>query len=919
MFKEWKAIFKKPAFIIVMIGISLIPALYNIIFLSSMWDPYGQVSDLPVAVVNNDKEASYNGNTMAIGKDMVSNLKENKTLDFHFVDEDEGKKGLEDGDYYMVVTLPSDLSEKAASILTDHPEQMQIDYQTSSGHSFIASKMSDSAMTQLKQNVSTNVTETYTKALFNKMVDLKDGMSQAASGSKKLTDGANQLVAGSQTLTTNLHSLAASSLTFSNGTEQFTKGLSSYVSGVEQLHLGLGNFNSGLVTYTGAVSQLDSGLGQLSSKSPELVKGINQLYTGVESYTGGVSQLNAGLNQFSSGVSAYTNGVGNLATGANQLSNQSATLRMRVEQLSEGIQQLSSKLDASSGKKDQINQLSSGLNQLNKAIQNIDVGDTKQLDSVLSSIASLSNQINQLSSGLNQLNKAIQNIDVGDTKQLDSVLSSIASLSNQMLASAQSEKTTTLANIQSTAAYQSLTSEQQAEIRASVSQNSTDGIQSAQSIVALVKGLQGSLENLQNQSSNLSILKNQANQVLPFASTSLTGLSSGLTEIQGAVTSKLVPASQSIASGVNAYTAGIDKVSQGASQLSEKNSTLTGSLNQLVSGSTTLTQKSSNLTAGVGQLVEKTPKLVSSIEKLSTGSNQLNRKSQELIAGVDKLQSGSSQLADKSSQLISGASQLESGANKLADGAGKLAEGGTKLTSGLEGLQTGVVSLGQGLSNASDQLKSASTESKNAEILSNPLNLSKTDNDQVPVNGIAMAPYMISVALFVAAISTNMIFAKLPSGRHPESRWAWLKSRAEINGIIAVLAGILVYGGVHLIGLTANHEMRTFILIILTSLVFMSMVTALTTWNSRIGAFFSLILLLLQLASSAGTYPLALTNNFFRAINPWLPMSYSVSGLRQTISMTGNIHHQVIFLAVILALFTGLGMLAYRPKKMEED
>ncbi|WP_261018576.1 YhgE/Pip domain-containing protein [Streptococcus mitis] len=880
MFKEWKAIFKKPTFIIVMIGISLIPALYNIIFLSSMWDPYGQLSDLPVAVVNNDKEASYNGNSMSIGKDMVSNLKENKTLDFHFVSEEEGNKGLENGDYYMVVTLPSDLSEKAASILTDHPEQMQIEYQTSSGHSFIASKMSDSAMTQLKQNVSTNVTETYTKALFNKMVDLKDGMSQAASGSEKLTDGANQLAAGSQTLTTNLHSLADSSLTFSNGTEQFTKGLSSYVSGVEQLHLGLGNFNSGLVTYTGAVSQLDSGLGQLSSKSPELVRGINQLYTGVESYTGGVSKLNAGLNQFSSGVSAYTNGVGNLATGANQLSNQSATLRMGGEQLSEGIQQLSSKLDASSEQKDQIN---------------------------------------QLSSGLNQLNQAIQNIDVGDTKQLDSVLSSIVSLSNQMLASAQSDKATTLANIQSTAAYQSLTSEQQAEISASVSQNSTDSIQSAQSIVALVQGLQGSLENLQNQSSNLSTLKNQANQVLPLASTSLTGLSSGLTEIQGAVTSKLVPASQSIASGVNAYTAGVDKVSQGASQLSEKNSTLTGSLNQLVSGSTTLTQKSSNLTAGVGQLVEKTPELVSGIEKLSTGSNQLNQKSQELMAGVDKLQSGSGQLADKSSQLLSGASQLENGANKLADGSGKLAEGGTKLTSGLEGLQIGVASLGQGLSNARDQLKSASTESKNAEILSNPLNLSKTDNDQVPVNGIAMAPYMISVALFVAAISTNMIFAKLPSGRHPESRWAWLKSRAEINGIIAVLAGILVYGGVHLIGLTANHEMRTFILIILTSLVFMSMVTALTTWNSRIGAFFSLILLLLQLASSAGTYPLALTNDFFRAINPWLPMSYSVSGLRQTISMTGNIHHQVVYLVVILALFIGLGMLAYQPKKMEED
>ena len=880
MFKEWKAIFKKPTFIIVMIGISLIPALYNIIFLSSMWDPYGQLSELPVAVVNNDKEATYNGNTMAIGKDMVSNLKENKSLDFHFVNEEEGKKGLENGDYYMVVTLPSDLSEKAASILTDHPEQMNIDYQTSSGHSFIASKMSDSAMTQLKQNVSASVTETYTKALFQKMGDLKSGLTKAADGSEQLANGASQLAVGSQTLTTNLHSLADSSLTFSNGTEQFTKGLSSYVSGVEQLHLGLGTFNSGLVTYTGAVSKLDSGLGQLASKSPELVGGINQLYTGVEAYTGGVSQLNTGLNQFSSGVSAYTNGVGNLATGANQLSSQSATLRMGVEQLSEGIQQLSSKLDTSSEQKDQIN---------------------------------------QLSSGLNQLNQAIQNIDVGDTKQLSSVLSSIVSLSNQMLASAQSEKATTIANIQSTAAYQSLTSEQQAEISASVSQNSTDSIQSAQSIIALVQGLQGSLENLQNQSSNLSTLQNQANQVLPLASTSLTGLSSGLTEMQGAVTSKLVPASQSIASGVNSYTAGVDKISQGASQLSEKNSTLTGSLDQLVSGSTILTQKSSSLTAGVGQLVEKTPELVSGIEKLSTGSNQLNQKSQELMAGVDKLQSGSGQLADKSSQLLSGASQLENGANKLADGSGKLAEGGTKLTAGIESLQIGTTDLGQGLSNASNQLKSASTESKNAETLAEPLSLSKTDNDQVPVNGIAMAPYMISVALFVAALSTNMIFAKLPSGCHPETRWAWFKSRFEINGVIAVLAAVLVYGGVHLIGLTANHEMRTLFLIIIASLTFMSMVTALTTWNSRLGAFFSLILLLLQLASSAGTYPLALTNDFFRAVNPWLPMSYSVSGLRQTISMTGNIHSQIIFLLVTLVLFIGLGMLAYQPKKMDED
>lgn len=884
MFKEWKAIFKKPTFIIVMIGISLIPALYNIIFLSSMWDPYGQLSELPVAVVNNDKEASYNGTTMTIGKDMVSNLKENKSLDFHFVNEEEGQKGLEDGAYYMVVTLPSDLSEKAASILTDHPEQMSINYQTSSGHSFIASKMSDSAMTQLKQTVSANVTETYTKALFQKMGDLKSGLTKATDGSEQLANGASQLAVGSQTLSSNLDTLANSSLTFSNGSEQFTKGLTTYVTGVNQLNVGLGTFNDGLQNYTSGVSQIDSGLNQLSSKTPELVDGVNQLNTGMKTYAGGVSQLNAGLNQFSVGVNAYTSGVDKLSVGTNQLSSQSNTLRDGITQLNKGIKEISTQLNTTSQQKEDITQLTTSLDELNKALQAVTISDNTELKTTISND-----------------------------------LATISTLAQTIVTNSQTEQERTLTNLQATATYQSLTDTQKKELTEAVSNNSNSTIDSAKEILTSVGNLKVSLESVNQPVSNLSTIQTKANQVLPVASSSLTSMSSGFTQLQNAVDNQLVPGSQSIENGVNEYTKGLDTISLGVNQLSEKNTTLTTSLDQLVSGSNKLTEKSSILTTGLDSLAGKTPELVTGIEKLSFGSSQLNSKSSDLIAGLDKIQLGSNQLTDKSNQLLSASSQLGSGAEKIADGAGKLADGGATLTAGIESLQVGATGLAKGLSNASNQLKSASTEPNNAEILSKPLSLSKTDNDQVPVNGIAMAPYMISVALFIAALSTNMIFAKLPSGRHPESRWAWFKSRFEINGVIAVLAAVLVYGGVHLIGLTANHEMRTLFLIIIASLTFMSMVTALTTWNSRLGAFFSLILLLLQLASSAGTYPLALTNDFFKAVNPWLPMSYSVSGLRQTISMAGNMHHQVVFLLVTLVLFIGLGMLAYQPKKMVED
>ena len=883
MFREWKAILKKPTFIIVMIGIALIPALYNIIFLSSMWDPYGKLSELPVAVVNKDQPATYNGESMNIGEDMVSNLKDNDSLDFHFVTEAEGVEGLENGAYYMVVTLPSDLSQKAASILTNHPEQMNIDYQTSSGHSFIASKMSDSAMTQLKQTVAKNVTETYTKALFEKMGNLKEGMEQASQGSQTLADGSNLLKDGSQQLATNLQTLAQSSVTFSNGAEQFTNGLATYTDAVKKIDAGVTTFHNGLLTYTRAVSQLDNGLNQLSSKTPELVSGIQQLNDGVQAYAGGVVKLDSGLNQLSSGVQAYTSGVDSLSSGATQLAGQSETLRNGVRQLNQGIQQLSSQLEVSAQKSSQISQLAAGLDQLNQAIQATNVNESTAL-----------------------------------MGEITNALSKIAASAQSVMVNSQASQQAALTAIQSTNAYSTLSAEQQAELTAAVSNQSNTSVQSAKEILSTIQVLKGNLGNAKSQAESVAKLQSAAGQVLPLASTSLTQLSGGIGTLQSAVSQQLVPASQAIQSGVGAYTSGVDKVAQGANALSSKNSTLNGSVSQLASGSSQLVAKSSTLTSGVGQLAQKAPELVTGIEKISSGSNLLNQKSSELVSGMTTLQAGTNQLNQKSEQLLLGSSKLTDGSQKIADGAEKLADGGNTLSSGLETLYGGVTTLSTGLMDANEKLALASTEETNAKTLSNPLALSKTDDDAVAVNGIAMAPYMISVALFVAALSTNMIFAKLPSGRHPETRLAWFKARLEVNGIIAVLAGVLVYGGVHLIGLTAVHEMKTLLLILLASVTFMSIVTALTTWNSRVGAFFSLILLLLQLASSAGTYPLVLTNDFFKSIHSWLPMSYLVSGLRQTISMTGLIQEQVIFLSVTLVIFMGLGVLAYRPGVGEE-
>ena len=72
---EWKSLLRNKLMLIVVIAIIVIPIIYAGLFLKSMWDPYGNVDSLPVAVVNEDKPVEYNGKTLSIGKDMTDELK----------------------------------------------------------------------------------------------------------------------------------------------------------------------------------------------------------------------------------------------------------------------------------------------------------------------------------------------------------------------------------------------------------------------------------------------------------------------------------------------------------------------------------------------------------------------------------------------------------------------------------------------------------------------------------------------------------------------------------------------------------------------------------------------------------------------------------------------------------------------------
>ena len=773
MLEELKALIKSPKLWVTMIGVALIPALYNLSFLGSMWDPYGNVENLPVAVVNEDKSATLNDKTLTIGDDMVDSMSKNKALDYHFVSQKKADKGLKDGDYYMVITLPEDLSEKASSLLTDNPKKLNIKYQTTAGRSFVASKMSESAMTKLKDTVSENITETYTKAVFKSMSSLQDGLQEASDGGNELLSGSQQLESGSQTITDNLNTAASGSQTLADGTA---------------------TLSSGLTTYTNGVSTLASGANELNSNSVALISGIAQLK---ESSTQ----------------------VQRLVDGANSLT--------------DGLQQLATSTTLSAEESANIQSLISGLPQLNAGIQ--------------------------------QLNASVSEISTNvDITQISTVLSDIASQAQGILKAEEKDSSDRLAAIQATPVYQEdLDASQQAQLVNALNTSGNSVSQQAQQILTDVQTMKASLTALSPLSSKVTELQagvsqiaSQSNIALPGSVAALTKLSAGLTKVNTVTTTQLVPGSSQIASGVSTLNT---KLSSGA--------------NELLTGATTYTN------------------------------------------AVSQIASGANQLVANNTQLTSGASQLQSGAEALASGSSQLAAGSGTLTSGLTTLTSGLSTLSSSLTDASKQLSLVSVTNKNAKLVSNPVSTKETDNDNVKVNGIGMAPYMIAVSLMVVALSTNVIFASSLSGRPVKNRFEWAKQKLFINGLISTVGSLVLYGAIQFLGFEANYEWRTIFLIILGGWTLMALVTALVGWDNRYGSFLSLVMLLLQVGSAGGSYPIELSPKFFQVVHPYMPMTYIVTGLRQTISMTGSIGTQVGVLSAFLVAFMVFGLIIYRQPK----
>ncbi|MEU9621538.1 YhgE/Pip domain-containing protein [Streptomyces sp. NPDC048155] len=218
-----------------LIALLLLPLLYGALYLCSFWDPYGRLDKIPVALVNNDKGATAAGKHIAAGDEITGKLLDSKTFEWHEVSSAEAHKGVEDGTYYLSLTMPSDFSKRIASSSGGSPETGALQVRTNDANNYIVGQISRSVFSEVRTAASTNASRGFLDRIFINFSDLHDATAKAAKGADDLKGGIGKAKKGSQDLADGLKDAKNGSSNLAGGIVKLNKGAGDLESGSRQV------------------------------------------------------------------------------------------------------------------------------------------------------------------------------------------------------------------------------------------------------------------------------------------------------------------------------------------------------------------------------------------------------------------------------------------------------------------------------------------------------------------------------------------------------------------------------------------------------------------------------------------------------------------------------------------------------------
>jgi putative membrane protein len=553
--QELKAIVTNRKVLIPVIAVLFIPIMYSGMLLWGFWDPYGHLERLPVAVVNKDKGATFNGEQLKIGDEFVENLKENKKFSWKFVDEKEGEKGLKNRKYYLLIKIPENFSKNATTLQDLHPHKMELIYMPNESMNFLATQIGNRAVEKMKEDMADTLTETYAKTMLENIKKMAKGLGSASEGAEKIHDGIHSAKTGTVKLKDGLYSAKNGAYQLHNGAVSAEHGAQEIYSHLKVLAEKSLVFKNGLQSAASGADRLNGGMNQLNDGFGRMVEGQKKLLDGAEKARNGSQQLADGLKQSLNGMKQMNEKIPQLTNGAAQLSSGVSNLSTALGQWEQGAE--STKTGAA--------QVSTGLEQLTSQLDNMiaQTADPQQkaaLEALRANVKQLAEGSKQVSNGISQLSEKATALKEG----ADRLSSGAAQLYNGNLAL-------------------------------------SEGIKR---LIAGQEQLVAGAETLANGQSNLAQGLMTFGEKMNEAKSGMTQLMSGSGQLSAGL-HELASGSNKLQDGTNQLASGSGQLATGMVKLADGLGNLSNGMDQLSSGSEQLMKGMTKLDKGSGELATK--------------------------------------------------------------------------------------------------------------------------------------------------------------------------------------------------------------------------------------------------------------------------------------------------------------------------
>lgn len=310
------------------------------------------------------------------------------------------------------------------------------------------------------------------------------------------------------------------------------------------------------------------------------------------------------------------------------------------------------------------------------------------------------------------------------------------------------------------------------------------------------------------------------------------------------------------------------------------------SFQQMVATSNELANATNTLNSSQIQLAQGAKRLAEGQAKIAEGMKLFGDKMNQATMGAKQLSDGTKQFVNGFNQWIQGFASLDAGIHNLANGGKKLDDGADQLLYGLIQLTDGSNELSVKLNEAAKKTSRVHSNDALTSMFSEPVQLVKSNLSDVPNYGTGIAPYFLSLAFYVGGIMASNI---LPLGRRQDLKVSGTIHFINKLGLVYLIGLIqtLIVDLVVLYGFQLHVTSMSMFLLssVMISFTFMTFILMLVTVFGIVGKFAAVTLLVLQLATSGGTFPGELSTPLLREIGQILPMAHSIRVLQDVISL----------------------------------